>query len=312
MSNRCLICSKELENGLEEYHPRCSRAFFGIYPPPTLDLSLADLKEYAAKSVLARITVTGVQKKLSLGVEKQSGETRFTIVGLWGNYILKSPVDEYPFLPENEDTVMRLAASIGIPTVPHAMIRLASGELSFISRRIDRGINGEKIAMEDFCQLSGRLTEDKYKGSVERIGKLLRKYSIYPGLDTVDLFERVIFNYLIGNGDMHLKNYSLVETGEGMRLAPAYDLVSTFLAIPDDPEESALTINGKKSKFDGNDFDALGNNLGIAGSAMRKILKKTAGKQEAMVSLVKNCRLEESMREALRGLIRKRITVLMH
>lgn len=312
MSNRCLICSKELEDGLEEYHPRCSRAFFGIYPPPMLDLSLDDLKEYAAKSVLARITVTGVQKKLSLGVEKQGGETRFTIVGLWGNYILKPPVDEYPFLPENEDTVMRLAASLGIPTVPHAMIRLASGELSFISRRIDRGENGEKIAMEDFCQLSGRLTEDKYKGSVERIGKLLRQYSVYPGLDAVDLFGRVIFNYLIGNGDMHLKNYSLIETREGMRLAPAYDLVSTFLAIPDDPEESALTVNGKKSGLDRSDFDGLGNNLGIAGSAMRKIHEKMAGRRDALVSLVRSHRLGESMREKLCGLIGKRVAALMH
>ncbi|MBN1308186.1 MAG: HipA domain-containing protein [Chitinispirillaceae bacterium] len=309
MSERCLICSKKLENGLEENHPRCSRAFFGIYPPPMLDLSLDDLKEYAATSVLARITVTGVQKKLSLGVEKQGGEMRFTIVGLWGNYILKPPVDEYPFLPENEDTVMRLAASIGIPTVPHAMIRLASGELSFISRRIDRDKKGRKIAMEDFCQLSGRLTEDKYKGSVERIGRLLRQYSVYPGLDAVDLFERAIFNFIVGNSDMHLKNYSLIETTEGMRLTPAYDFVSTALAIPDDTEESALTINGKNSGLDKRDFDVLGNNLGIAGSAMRKIYERAAGKREMMESLVKNSRLEGSMREALCTMIENRIGI---
>ncbi len=309
MSNRCLICFSPVENGQEEYHRHCSRAFFGIYPPPALEMTLDDLKEYAVKSVLARITITGVQKKLSLGIEKQGRETRFTIVGLWGNFILKPPVDEYPFLPENEDTTMRLAAITGIPVVPHAMIRLSSGELGFVSRRIDRADQGRKIAMEDFCQLSGRLTEDKYKGSVERIGKLLRHFSVYPGLDIVDLFERVIFNFLCGNGDMHLKNYSLLETSEGMRLAPAYDLVSTLLAVPDEPEESALTINGKKSKLDRSDFDTLGRNLGIAEPATRKIYEKAVKSREVMISIVKESRLPESMQAILCKLFEERMAV---
>jgi serine/threonine-protein kinase HipA len=308
MSDKCLICATDIESG-QEYHPRCSQSFFGIFPPPALDVSLGGLKEYAAMSVLSRITVTGVQKKLSLGIENRGKDSRFTIVGLWGNFILKPPVEEYPFLPENEDATMRLASLFGIPVVPHAMIRLSSGELSFISRRIDRDKKGGKIAMEDFCQLSGRLTEDKYKGSMERVGKLLRQYSVYPGLDAIDLFERLIFNYLSGNGDMHLKNYSLIETPDGMRLAPAYDLVSTALVIPDDQEESALTINGKKSRLVKSDFDAMGNNLGIAESAIRKIYGKTTKKRETMVSLVKSSRLEKSMRNALCGLFEKRIAV---
>jgi serine/threonine-protein kinase HipA len=308
MSDRCLVCAADIENG-QEYHPRCSQSFFGIFPPPTLDVTLDGLKEYAATSVQSRITVTGVQKKLSLGIEKRGRDARFTIVGLWGNFILKPPVDEYPFLPENEDTIMRLASMFGIRVVPHAMIRLSSGELSFISRRIDRDEKGEKIAMEDFCQLSGRLTEDKYKGSTERIGKLLRQYSVYPGLDAVDLFERLIFNFLCGNGDMHLKNYSLIETPDGMRLAPAYDLVSTALVIPDDNEESALTINGKKSMLGKSDFDAMGKNLGIADPVMHKIYGKAIRKRETMVSIVKSSRLEESMRSALCGLIEKRLAV---
>ncbi|MBD3240318.1 MAG: type II toxin-antitoxin system HipA family toxin, partial [Chitinivibrionales bacterium] len=176
MAERCLICAGATADG-HEYHPRCARAFFGMFPPPRLDLSLSDLQEYAAQSVLNRITVTGVQKKLSLHVAKRGRDARFAVVGLWGSFILTLPVDEYPSLPENEDTVMRMASAVGIPTVPHALIRLASGEAAYITRRVDRNERSDKIAMEDFCQISGRLTEDKYKGSVERVGKLLRRYS---------------------------------------------------------------------------------------------------------------------------------------
>lgn len=305
MSNRCLICATSTKDDLE-YHTTCSRKFFGTPAPPSLDIALGDLQHYATLSVLERVTVTGVQKKLSLSIEKPGKGARFTIVGLWGNYILKPPVDEYPFLPENEDTIMRLASLIGIPTVPHAMIRLASGELAYIARRIDRDAIGNKIAMEDFCQISGRLTEDKYKGSVERIGKLLRRFSVYPGLDTVDLFERVVFNYICANGDMHLKNYSLIETPQGVRLAPAYDLLATVLPIPEDPEESALTINGKKSHFMKTDFNALADSLMIRKLSLRKIYEKISGVQIAMIALVKESRLPESLQETLCELIKKR------
>ena len=163
---------------------------------------------------------------------------------------------------------MPIASILKIPVVPHGMIRLLSGELSYITRRIDRDDSKGKIPMEDFCQISERLTEDKYKGSVERVGKLLRKYSIFPGLDITDLFARVLFNFLIVNSDVHLKNYSLIETPQGMRLSPAYDLLSTAIVIPEDPEESALTINGKKSKITTTDFDSLAQYLVYKGMSL--------------------------------------------
>lgn len=308
MSGRCLICAKP-DAGELEYHKSCSRNFFGTWPPPTLDVALDDLQQYAAISVLERITVTGVQKKLSVNIERHDKDSRFTVVGLWGNFILKPPVEEYPHLPENEDIIMRIASLAGIPVVPHAMIRLASGELAFITRRIDRVNRGEKIAMEDFCQISGRLTEDKYKGSVERIGRLLNTYSVYPGLDAVDLFERVIFNYLCGNADMHLKNYSLVETSKGMRLSPAYDLVSTKLVIPDDPEESALTINGKKARLSKKDFDTLADSLGVRKPAAGKIFQKFTDLEERFTGYIKTISyLGDSMQQTLCDLIRVRMT----
>lgn len=310
MNDVCLICRKPLENSTD-FHPHCSKKFFGHYPPPELAVSLEDLKQYAVQSVLARITVTGVQKKLSLGIEKQGRETRFTIVGLWGNFILKPPVDEYPFLPENEDTIMRLASVCGIPVVPHALIRLASGECSYISRRIDRTFSGEKYAMEDFCQISGRMTEDKYKGSVERVGKLLRRFSVYPGLDAVDFFERVVVNFICGNADMHLKNYSLLETAEGMRLSPAYDFVSTALVLPDDPEESALTINGKKNRLSRTDFDLFARTIGIPEPVSVKVYRKLRGKLDKMLDVVHSSFLPEWQQQTLSSLIGTRLNVFV-
>lgn len=309
MSSRCLLCAAPTGDK-EEYHTRCSKEFFGISPPPALEISLKNLMEYAARSVLARTTVTGVQKKLSLSVERKGKDARFTIVGLWGSYILKPPVEEYPCLPENEFTVMGLASSVGIPIVPHAMLRLDSGELAYISKRIDRDGRGGKHAMEDFCQVSGRLTEDKYKGSVEGIGKLLRTYSIYPGLDAINLFELVLFNYVCGNADMHLKNFSLIETPHGMRLSPAYDLVSTILAIPDDPEESALTINGKKANLQRRDFEELAESLNIRQAACRNALEKISCSKDSMLEIVRECFLPISFQEKLCDVIIERCSVL--
>lgn len=309
MDNKCLICYNPTDDATG-YHPRCSRTFFGVYPPPSLDLTLDDVQQFAAQSILARTTVTGVQKKLSLGLEGNGKDTRLTVVGLWGKFILKPPSEDYPFLPENEDTVMHIASSLKIPVVPHAVIRLSSGELSYITKRIDRDNKNNKIPMEDFCQISGRLTEDKYKGSVERVGKLLRTYSVYPGLDVADLFERILLNFVIGNSDMHLKNYSLIETQQGMRLSPAYDLLSTVLAIPEDNEESALTINGKKARLSVKDFKALAQNLNIPEVVSSKLYKKFSSEKDTICNIIDKGWLRSNLKEILKSLVKERISVL--
>jgi serine/threonine-protein kinase HipA len=294
----------------EVYHPRCSRSFFGIFPPPKLEVTLDNIRDFAARSITARSTVTGVQKKLSVGLQGTGREQRLTIVGLWGTYILKPPTAEYPHLPENEDTIMHCASALGIPVVPHALIPLASGELAYITRRIDRRGTNEKIAMEDFCQLSERLTEDKYKGSVEKAGKLILRHSIYAGLDITDFFERILFSFLVGNADMHLKNYSLIKTPQGMRLSPAYDLLSTRLAIPEDQEESALTINGKKSKLDGSDFISLARNLDIPKTVQSKLFRRFIESEPVLLATVNKGRLPDAMKHALTSLICKRLKVI--
>ncbi len=276
-SSNCLICDIPLESGNQSYHPKCSRAFFGTTTAPILDLSLDDIRQAATQVIETRVTVPGVQKKLSLHLSKKRGDNRLTIVGLWGDYILKPPVNKYPFMPEIEHTTMSLAKLFDIPIVPQALIPMGSGELAYITRRIDRPAAGEKLHMEDMCQLSGRLTEDKYKGSIEQVGKILEEHSSNPLLDKSRLFDLVLFSFLTGNGDMHLKNFSLIYPLKGMiQLAPAYDLLATRLLISEkvDPDDSALAINGKRRKLTLEDFQALAINLGLSERQLQNSLKR--------------------------------------
>lgn len=306
----CLFCRQPAPDS--EWHPACIRKFFGTTRLPHLDLTLDSLERYAAESVLARTTVPGVQKKLSLHLETSRNETRLTIVGLWGNFILKPPTAEYPELPENEDAVMHLAAFFGIECVPHALIRLRSGELAYIARRIDRDKAGHKIAMEDFCQLDGRLTEDKYKGSCERCGRVIRQYSTRPGLDAWDLMNRLLFCFITGNADMHLKNFSLIETASGHVLSPAYDLVSTMLAIQDDPEETALALNGKKARLKLSDFEQLAGKLELPARSWERLVSRyQAVTQDEITGLVQAAFLSPNMKSKLQGIIVTRLERLL-
>ena len=255
--NKCLYCYKPLVEGEVDYHKACARKIFESTTVPVLPYTRANIKELAREIVTASTTVTGVQAKLSLDISRgHAGEPqRFTIVGLWGRFILKPQTDRFANLPENEDLTMHMAEAAGIKTVPHSLIRFADGELCYITRRVDRAKKGRKIAMEDMCQLSERLTEDKYKGSYERIAKLIRQYSSAPLLDVVNFWEVVLFSWLTGNADMHLKNFSLFRPASNYMLTPAYDLLSTALAMPEDDEELALTLNGKKKRIKREDFE---------------------------------------------------------
>ncbi|MGN6604109.1 MAG: HipA domain-containing protein [Ginsengibacter sp.] len=259
MSKRCLYCYRQLASGEIDFHPGCSRKMFDQTAPPILPYKEDDLEKLAGEVLESHTTITGVQPKLSLHLGKgdsPSAPKRFTIVGLWGGYILKPPTPHYLHLPEVEDLTMHLAAISKIKVVPHSLIRLKSGNLAYITRRIDR-IKKEKLAMEDMCQLTDRLTEDKYRGSYEQIAKAIEKYSANPGLDVINFFEILLFSFLTGNADMHLKNFSLIrQPGVGMVLSPAYDLVATTLVNPADDEDLALTLNGKKKKIRKKDFIA--------------------------------------------------------
>lgn len=274
--SKCLYCYKELNANETDFHKACSKQFFASATPPLLTLNKEQLETLAKEIIVRSIAVTGVQPKLSLQLEKTRNEApRLTLVGLYGDYILKPPSEQYPCLPENEDLTMHLAEAAGIRTAAHSLIRLSSGELAYITRRFDRQ-NGQKIAIEDFCELSETLTEHKYRGSVEKIGKLVRQFTTNKGYEQQRLFELILFCYLTGNTDMHLKNYALIENALGQyELSPAYDLLSTLLVLSDE-EESALTINGKKNRLKRTDFDSVAKSLQINEKTVAAIYQRFA------------------------------------
>ncbi|MCL2074146.1 MAG: HipA domain-containing protein [Marinilabiliaceae bacterium] len=254
---KCLSCYKALQSGEKDFHLGCSKKFFGTEQPPILPYKRKNLTELADQIIRSQTTITGAQPKLSLNLENNGKNItqRFTIVGLWGKYILKPQTEMFKQLPENEDLTMHLANIAGINTVPHSLIRFKDGELCYITKRIDRDNKGNKLPMEDMCQLSERLTEHKYKGSYEQIAKLILRFSAAPKLDLANFWQQLLFCWLTGNADMHLKNFSLYcPTKNNFLLSPAYDMVSTNIAMPEDKEELALTLNGKKRNINFNDF----------------------------------------------------------
>lgn len=277
MERKCLFCYNELELEQVDFHPACSRKIFGSDIAPILNYTRDNISTLAKQIIRSQTTLTGVQPKLSLEINRKDKNSpkRFTIVGLWGKYILKPQTDQFEQLPENEDLTMHLAEIAKIKTVPHSLIRFADGELCYITKRIDRSRKGDKIAMEDMCQLTERLTEYKYSGSYEQIAKIITKYSKAPILDLVNYWEQVLFCWLTGNSDMHLKNFSLFNPkGYGFILTPAYDLLSTVLVLPEDNEELALTLNGKKNKIKKIDFEKSMFNSGLSEKQIENIFTK--------------------------------------
>ena len=311
MNRHCLYCYQPLSEHEQDFHAKCCKKIFGTTIPPTLSLGTEDLKEMARRLIIRSVAVTGVQPKLSLDLEKVDARTsRLTVVGLWGSYILKPPTDHFESLPENEDLTMKLAALCGIKTAEHTLIRQQSGSLAYLTKRFDRQ-KDRKIHVEDLCQLTETLTEHKYRGSIEKVGKTIRSYATNKGLDALALFELVVFCFITGNADMHLKNFSLIRFDNGeVALSPAYDLLSTKLAMPEDLEESALTINGKKNRLKRADFDELATKLGIPVKSSERVYAKFVKKQTAMLELIGQSFLSDEMKAEYAKLLIKRIEML--
>ncbi len=308
-SNRCLYCYNALDESETIFHPACCKKIFGKPESPELPYTEKELMELGIQVVRSQSAVTGAQPKLSLDLmkgESKGAPTRLTIVGLHGKYILKPQTETYPNLPEVEDLTMHLAEIAGITTVPHSLVQMKSGKLAYITRRIDRTDKG-KIHMEDMCQLTERLTEHKYQGSHEQIAKALMRYSSNPGLDLVNFYEQVLFSFLTGNADMHLKNFSLINLPEtGYVLTPAYDMVSTALVMPSDKEELGLTLNGKKKKIKLSDFMKAMTNSGIPEKAQRNIVDKMEASLPLILDFVKKSFLPKAMQERYKEIISER------
>lgn len=309
---KCLYCYKELKEGQTDYHPSCAKKLYGVKTAPVLPYNRSQIGELAKRVVRAQTTLTGVQAKLSLDVNhgQKNEPDRFTIVGLWGRFILKPQTDTYRSLPELEDLTMHMAEAAKIAVVPHGLIRFDDGELCYITRRIDRKPDGSKTAMEDMCQLSERLTEYKYKGSYEQIAKLIKKYSAVPQLDLVNFWEVVVFSWITGNSDMHLKNFSLYKTPLGFCLTPAYDLLSTLIVMPQDTEELALTLNGKKRKIKRSDFEKAMTASGLNEKVIQNMANKFGKAISKWIDLIDNSFLPNDMKREYKRLIIKRVIMM--
>lgn len=308
--SKCLYCYKELEDGQRDYHPQCARKFFGMRDAPLLEYRHEDLDQLAEQIIRAQTSLTGVQPKLSLNLSKHEGCSRLTIVGLWGDYIFKPQTDVYPQLPENEDLTMHLAEVIKIRVVPHSLIRLADGKLGYITKRIDRTKNGEKIDMEDMCQLTLHPTEYKYKGSYEQIAKVMKQHCDMPKLDLTNYMQVLLFCFVTGNNDMHLKNFSLYRPSNGYQLTPAYDLINVAIANPEDKEELALSLSGKKSNLKLDDFLRSATTMGVEENVVLHLIENMRKTIPKWKSLIQSSFLSEEMKDRYEQLIISRMNRL--
>ena len=313
--SKCLYCYQELENGQVDYHPACARKFFGSETAPLLPYSRENMSELARQVIRTSASVTGVQAKMSLDVNRGGKDepAKFTIVGLWGKYIFKPQSGQYPCLPELEDLTMKMAEAARIRTARHTLIRMADGELGYLTLRMDRGRKGEKISMLDMCQLSNRLTEHKYYGTYQQLAETIKTYSSAPMLDVQRYWEVVLFSWITGNSDMHCKNFSLVDTGNGeYTLAPAYDLLAVLLADPKDTEEMAMsfTVGGAKTGFDRNTFMTAFTQSGIPVAVADKMIERMKGCLPQWTELIGQSFLPEKMKADYCSLLRNRIALL--
>jgi len=309
--NKCLFCYQELEEGQQDFHPSCARKFFGSETPPILPYTRENMSELARQVIRTSTSVTGVQAKMSLDVDRggKKEPAKFTIVGLWGKYIFKPQSTKYPCLPELEDLTMKMAEVAHIRTARHTLIRLADGELGYLTLRMDRGRKGEKISMLDMCQLTNRLTEHKYYGTYLQLAETIKKYSSAPMLDVQRYWEIVLFSWITGNSDMHCKNFSLLDSGNGEYvLAPAYDLLAVVLADPDDTEEMAMsfTVGGAKSSFDRNTFMTAFTQSGIPTAVAEKMIERMKAFLPVWEELITRSFLPEKMKADYILLLKKR------
>ncbi|CAM2862347.1 serine/threonine-protein kinase HipA [Flavobacterium succinicans] len=316
MSKKCLHCYQSLnDTNVGDFHEQCSVVFFGTEQQPIFEHSLKQMAELAKNVVERSVAVPGVQPKLSLSIVSDTindgNKGRLTVVGaLGGNYIFKPPSDHFSEMPENEHVTMRIAEAFGINTVKSSLIRLQSGELSYITKRIDRTDTGEKIHMLDMFQITEAF--DKYKSSMEKIGKALHEYSDNTLLDKLYFLELGIFSFLTGNNDMHLKNFSMIYSNDTWTLSPAYDLLNVAIVNPDDTEELALTLEGKKKKLKWEHFERLGIGLGLNQKQLKGIAKRFQKNKPIAIRWIDHSFLSQEYKEKYKTVLEERYRILFH
>lgn len=299
MNKYCLSCGKPLQEGEMDYHASCRKRL-----SPFLEEG-AFSEEWIDERIEKKETVPGVQKKMSVSFFPL-GRRKKTLYP--EEAIIKFPSLDFPYLTEMENLSMNLADAYRIPTAEHALIR-KDGQYFYLTKRMDRDA-GKRIPMEDFCQLSKRLTEDKYKGSYESFGDLLDHDSSRPLMDKAELLYRLLFCFLIGNNDMHRKNFSLLYQEGEYRLSPAYDLLNVMLIYPKDPEEMALTVNGKKKNLHKKDFLSLAESLHLPQKVYFSFVRRLKDGMPQAMELIQNSLLSEERKGSFLLMLQERIARL--
>ncbi|MCX5781572.1 MAG: HipA domain-containing protein [Elusimicrobia bacterium] len=292
----CRICGDNIQNN-SQYHDYCLKKLFGVDYVPGFDVSLPEISLKAQESA-GKLSISGMQPKLSVKLNTRS--RMLEVYPEHGEYILKPQTQSFQHLPENENLCMTIAALMGIEVPPHGLIKLKDNTNAYMVRRYDRE-KKKKIHQENFFQILG--IKDKYSASHEEVGRKLKEISNIPGLDAQLFYERVLFNFIIGNGDAHLKNFSVIYTETGaIRLAPAYDIVCSKLVIRDE-EDFALTLNGKKNKITGKDFIQFITYLDIPERAVRN---KFLDKKNVFIEQINNSELTSEEKRSMTNIISER------
>lgn len=312
--NKCLFCYQPLKENEIDFHTKCSKKIFGTSTVPLLNYRLSEMENLAREVIETSLSVPGVQPKLSLSFIKETLEDgtkgRLTILdALGGNYILKPQNIVFPEMPENEHLTMKMAELLGIQTVVSSLIRLKSGELSYITKRIDRTATGKKIHMLDMYQITEAF--DKYRSSIEKVGKAVTTYSSNTLLDVLRLYEVVIFSHITGNNDMHLKNFSMILKDYNWVFSPAYDLLNVQLHLPEDKEETALTIGGKKSKLTKSDFIQLGLKFSLSEKQIQNVFKRLIKAENKILQLIDQSFLSDDNKTKYKDLLIQRLQLFV-
>lgn len=316
---KCLYCYKAIDNeGEGHYHSKCAKKLFGTTKLPILPYTRDNIEELALHILQSNTSITGVQPKLSLDINRggKNEPAKLTIVGLWGNFILKPQSSKYHFMPELEDLTMKLAEVAGIATAPHGLIAMQDGELAYITRRMDRGANGEKYSMLDMCQLTNRLTEHKYRGAYIQLAETIKRYSVASMLDVQRFWEIVIFSWITGNSDMHCKNFSLLDKeGAGYQLSPAYDLLAVLLTGINDSDELAMPLVGEGTEentpiggFNRAAFIDAMEKSGIQTRIAKKIIDKFFKYIDKWFVLIDDSFLSQELKSDYKSLVRERMS----
>jgi len=261
-----------------------------------------------AAQMAGKMSISGMQEKVSLKLSED--RSRFEVAETGGRYILKPEPARFSALPQNEHVTMLMASHVGIETPPFGLVRLKDQTLAYIIKRFDRLDDGTKLQVEDFCQLGEKPLRDKYNGTAELCVRILRKFASEPLVEIHKLYRILLFGWWVSNGDMHLKNYSLLTLADGTRrLAPAYDLVSTKLVLPTD-DTTALSMGGKKKNITRKMWLDFARYCTIPDRAAEGVIAAQVKALEPSVQLIQNSFLSEQQKKEYEEIIRKRTSLL--